>query len=80
MNYTKRSAADLAALDKKIVAAIKDGLRKFADISSRVSTRKESYPERLIDRRLQHLRHEGEITFRRGGLGQGWVIKSEENQ
>lgn len=77
MNYTKRSAADLAALDKKIIAAIRDGLRKFADISSRVSTRKDSYPERLVDRRLQHLRREGQIKFVRGASESGWRINAE---
>lgn len=77
MNYTKRSAADLAALDKKIIAAIRNGLRKFADISSHVSTRKESYPERLVDRRLQHLRQKGQIQFVRGSSESGWRINVE---
>jgi hypothetical protein len=66
MNYTKRSPQELQKLDKKILEAINDGVRKFALISSRVSTRKETYPERLVDRRLQHLRKEGKIEFVRG--------------
>lgn len=51
-------------LDKKIVAAVRSGKNRFADIQETV---KSDY--RTVDRRLQALKKQGKLKFGKGKTG-----------